>query len=135
MADAARIELDGQTYQLRPWADKDAKSWTRPLASLFFHPTQTIWPLGTVGHAVANLDGPTWDALSTLVEKYTDVVSVDDKGEKVVPLANVAAVHMQGRLPTLIGLVSAHMEREFGPFFEELMRVLGARRAESPASK
>ena len=129
-----RVEIDGHTYQLRPWGWQDARQWGFRLFSLFVKNPgdKSSFTAGSVGGALANLDASTYEAYCGLVEKYTDLVSED--GTAIRPLSTVASKHMCGRMPTWLHLLRLHTEREFGPFFDALRSVLGKAAETAPSA-
>lgn len=119
-----RVTIDGTEYRLRPWDYVDAQLWAFRLAGLLLKSGSGA---GNLGAALAALSEPMWTAYCALVAKYTDVIGqAEGGGETVVPLDKVSAVHMRGRLATLVELANLHTVTEFRDFFARAVRVIAA---------
>lgn len=129
-----RITVDGSTYQLRPWDYKDGRRW---LYRLFVALSGAVGSGGTamaVANVLSAIDEPTFDAFAETCDKYTDLVSVGEDGrERIQPLKTVAAVHLRRRYFAMASLMRAHVEAEFGDFFERAGELLAEPPIEGPA--
>lgn len=119
--EATRVDIDGDTYQLRLWSTKDGQRWAFRLARI------AASSLGSTSSLLAAVDEETFFALVERVEHYTDLIGTDDSGHETVrPLAKLSAVHLRGKHGTTAALVRAHVEKEFAHFFTELGGILRA---------
>jgi len=124
MSERTRISVGEAVYELRPWGYKDGRRWLYRLASM-----ATAAGAGTDAQTVASmlerLGETHFEELCETVEKYTDVVSMSEGREAVMPLSKIAATHMPRRHTDLAMLLRAHLEEEYADFFARLPEVLG----------
>lgn len=133
--DPKRITIDGDVYELRPWAYKDGQRWAFRLVRLL---APAVGAHGSereaIGAVLEQLDEATLVAFADACETYTSVVTHDEAGHELVrPLSKVAAVHMVGKYFALAALMKAHGEAQFGDFFGRLGELFHG--APGPASK
>lgn len=122
-----RMTIDGQEYRLRPWDYPDANMWGFRLLAMLAKSGTAGFDTGTAGAALAGLNEKAWGEFCALVEKYTDVIGHTEKGEEtIVPLSKVSAVHMRGRLATIVDLVDRHIATEFKDFCKRAAGALAA---------
>jgi hypothetical protein len=120
------VQIDGETYQLRPWSVGDGNRWWFILGGAFLQLASQV-RLGadgkpTLGGSDVQAMGMIAGTLSVdqLLEfgqmclGYTDLVGADSQGrETVVPLSSMP-MHLRGRQDVLTQLMISHGRASFG---------------------
>jgi hypothetical protein len=119
-----RLEIEGRTYELRPWTPADGEPMSFRLLKIAVGVGGAEDDVNSVLARVTEKD---FADLRDLVVRYTDIVTRDPStGEELVrPLARHRE-ELAGRYQDLLALVVAHLQHEFGPFFSSLPTVLGS---------
>ena len=113
------VEIDSRVYQLRPWSYKDGRRWLYRLITMAAGATGG--GLNAVAHMLGRFSEKTFEEFCDTCVKYTDLVEVDEDGNRaVVQLTKVAAIKLRGRHLDLAKLIRAHIEAEYSDFFSRL---------------
>ena len=124
-----RLDVDGHTYWLRPWSQRDGARWLFRLlkvasSAIAVGAVTRGTELEVIGSSLGAIDDDMFEEFAKVVYRQTDVEI--DRGKRV-ELEKVVAVHLRGRHHVLMALIQAHIKREFGGFFGKVPALLGDR--------
>jgi hypothetical protein len=126
------VTIDATVYQLRRWEYKDGRRWLYRIVAIIADAGAAAAgdTAAAIGAILTKLDADTFEAFCETCEKYTDVVRSKNQ---LVPLASIAPEHMRGRYFDLAALIKAHIEQEYGSFFDRAAALLPGAEKTAPS--
>lgn len=123
------IEIDGVTYELRPWSTDDGERWLVRLIVIFGRGAGAFASEGeTIGALLGTLDEQTVLGFWETCRKYTVRIGADDrKGHEGERTELVLDRKPRAAIPyfAMFKLMREHAEGQYGDFFGRLPELLG----------
>lgn len=120
-----RVEINGRTYQLRPWGVDDGHLWCFRVLRIM---TAAAAEHGNEGAAILAVlqavDEKTFMDFRDVCMKYTDLIGEDAQGRETVQQLSRIKEHLRGEYAALMRLLRAHITEQFSAPFAEIAREL-----------